>query len=104
MRQSEFKKKYNSETGKFTRQHIFNRGVIITGEGIADKFKSLIKRKKTQKTPPPPPKTWASSSKKAGDQIVKMLQAQDKTPPPAKQTREKINNKVLQIMSGGKIM
>lgn len=79
MRQSEFKKKYNPETGKFTRQHIFNSGIVITGEGIADKFKSVFKRKKTQKTlPPPPPKDWISSSKKAGDQIVKLLQSQDK--------------------------
>lgn len=53
MRQSEFKKKYNPVTGKFTKQHVWNSGVVITGEGITDKFKSLIGRKKTQKTPPP---------------------------------------------------
>ena len=49
MRQSEFKKKYNPVTGKFTKQHIWNSGVVITGEGITDKFKSLIKRKKNKK-------------------------------------------------------
>lgn len=53
MRQSEFKKKYNPVTGKFTKQHVWNSGVVITGEGITDKFKSLIGRKKTQKNPPP---------------------------------------------------
>ena len=49
MRQSEFKKKYNPVTGKFTKQHIWNSGVVITGEGITDKFKSLVKRKKKHK-------------------------------------------------------
>lgn len=104
MRQSEFKKKYNPETGKFTRQHIFNRGVVITGEGIADKFKSLVKRKKTQKPPPTPP--TSSTNKQAGEKIVKMLSSKTKvTPKTKKLTQEEINNKFLQVMSGGgKIM
>ena len=37
MRQSEFKMKYDPETGKFTRQHIY-------GEGITDVFKSFSKK------------------------------------------------------------
>ena len=40
-RQSEFKKIYNPDTGRYTRQHIF-------GEGIIDKFRSLF-GKKTKK-------------------------------------------------------
>ena len=98
--------------GRFTRQHVFNSGVII-GEGITDKFKSLIKRKKkTQKAPPKPQSS--SNTKKAGEQIIKMLGTKPKTKPKPipkprttnkKLTQQEINNRVLQIMSGGgKIM
>ena len=34
MRQSEFKKKYDPELGKYTKQHIY-------GEGVMDVFKSF---------------------------------------------------------------
>ena len=34
MRQSEFKKKYDRDTGKYTRQHIY-------GDGISDKVRSF---------------------------------------------------------------
>ena len=34
MRQSEFKKKYDPDTGKYTRQHIY-------GDGISDKVRSF---------------------------------------------------------------
>ena len=92
MRQSEFKKKYNPVTGKFSKQHIWDDG-IVTGEGITDKFKSLISEKKSRKKlPTPPPKP----TKKAGDKIVKML-----TKPNSQQD---INNRVLSILSGGKII
>ena len=36
MRQSEFKKKYDPEMGKYTKQHIY-------GEGIIDSVKSFLK-------------------------------------------------------------
>ena len=68
MRQSEFKKKYDSDTGKYTRQHIF-------GEGIMDTVKSFLSKKPTKKvrfTIPPPKPTPASSNKKAGDKIVNL--------------------------------
>ena len=50
-RQSEFKKKFDPDTGRYTRQHIF-------GEGITDKVRSLFgkKVKFAPRPPPPPPK------------------------------------------------
>ena len=95
MRQSEFKKKYDPEKGKFSRKHIY-------GEGIMDTVKSLIKkptRKKVTFAPPPKP----TPAKKAGDKIVKMLSVEN--PPSSKtnkrqMTQQEINNKVLQIMYG----
>ena len=93
MRQSEFKKKYDPETQKFSRKHIY-------GEGIMDSVKSFIGKKPTKKkvTFTPPPKPTPVTSKNAGDKIVKMLSG--KNPPSRKMTQQEINNKVLQIMSG----
>ena len=97
MRQSEFKKKYDPDTGKFSRKHIY-------GEGIRDKIRSLFGVKPTSKKVkfPPPPKPTPTTSKKAGDKIVKML-SKENTPSPKtkrKMTQQEINNRVLQIMSG----
>ena len=37
MKQSEFKKRYDPELGRFTRQHIY-------GEGVMDVFKILVRK------------------------------------------------------------
>ena len=95
MRQSEFKKIYDPDTGKYTRKHIY-------GEGIMDSVKSFLGKKPTRKNVkfalPPPKPTPTSANKKAGDKIVKMLSG--KNPPSRKMTQREINNRVLQIMSG----
>ena len=98
MRQSEFKKKYDPNTGKFSRKHIY-------GEGIMDTVKSFLGKKPTQKkvTFAPPPKPTPTATKKAGDKIIKMLSG--KNPPShktnnRKMTQQEINNNVLRIMSG----
>ena len=102
MRQSEFKKKYDPDRGKFSRKHIY-------GEGIMDSVKSFLGKKPAKKVtfaapPPKPPST--SANKKAGDKIVKMLSEKNtpsrktnkrQTP---KMTQQEINNRVLQIMTG----
>ena len=52
MRQSEFKRKYDPEIGKYTKQHIY-------GEGIMDSVKSFFKpasKSSIRKSPPQPPK------------------------------------------------
>ena len=96
MRQSEFKKKYDPDRGKFLRKHIY-------GEGIIDSVKSFLGKKPTRKkvTFAPPPKP--TPAKKAGDKIVKMLSGEN-TPSrktnKRQMTQQEINNKVLQIMSG----
>ena len=71
MRQSEFKRKYDPEMGKYTKLHIY-------GEGIMDSAKSFFKPTRKPKPPPKPPKkvTFEPSSfvdKKAGDKMVKIL-------------------------------
>ena len=98
MRQSEFKKKYDPDTGKYTRKHIY-------GEGIMDSVKSFLGKKPTRKkvTFAPPPKPTPTSTKKAGDKIVKMLSGNNPSLTRKKQsptTQQEINNRVLQILSG----
>ena len=104
MRQSEFKMKYSPETGKYTKQHIY-------GEGINDKFKSFSSnlfgkpsKKDTKKAVTFASKTNKHASKKAGDKILKMLSREKLPTTPKKMTQQEINNRVLQIMSGGKII
>ena len=100
MRQSEFKKKYDPDTGKFSRKHIY-------GEGIMDTVKSFLGKKPTRKkvtfAVPPPKPSPPTTTKKAGDKIVKLLSGQN--PPSHKtnkrqMTQQEINNNMLQIMSG----
>ena len=102
MRQSEFKKKYDPDMGKFSRKHIY-------GEGIMDTVKSFLgkpnKKVKFAVAPPPKP-TPVISNKNAGDKIVKLLSGK---PSPSrkkipKMIQQEINNRVLQIMSGGKLI
>ena len=45
-RQSEFKRKYNPEMGKYTKQHIY-------GEGITNSKKSFFKKTTPVRKPPP---------------------------------------------------
>ena len=104
MRQSEFKKKYDPDMGKYTRKHIY-------GEGIMDSVKSFLGKKPTKKkvtfaVPPPPKPTPANLTKNAGDEIVKLLSGEN--PSSSRKTnkrqspmsQQEINNRVLQIMSG----
>ena len=64
MRQSEFKKRYDPELGRFSRQHIY-------GEGV---FDTLLKKavNKTITT------AGEHVGKKAGDKIISMLQSKNK--------------------------
>ena len=48
MRQSKFKRKYEPEMGKYTKQHIY-------GEGIMDSVKSFFKKPTPKPKPPPKP-------------------------------------------------
>ena len=122
-RQSEFKKKFDPEMGKYTRQHIY-------GEGITDVFKSIGKKVfgKTVKSAAKKgvekalntaaTKTGEHVGKKAGDKIVSLL---SKEKPPNKSNSKKVsfnnnveifpkksskkrNSKVNSILSGGKII
>ena len=130
MRQSEYKKRFDPELGRYTRQHIY-------GEGITDVFKSFgsklfgktmkkaAKKRVEKAVTSAATKTGEHVGKKAGDKIVQMLTKSNKTPnggiaspqnPPAgwypqnlpakkrKMTQQEINQRVNSILSGGKII
>ena len=107
MRQSEFKKRYDPDMGKYTRKHIY-------GKGIMDTVKSFFGKKPNKKVNfavPPPKPTPFNTNKNVGDKIVKILSGENPSSSRKKNTRQghkmtqqEINNRVLQIMSGGKII
>lgn len=126
MRQSEFKMKFDPELGHFTKHHIWDNHTFY-GEGV----RSFIKNKLSKKKNPAPAGSIdkrlvaeaaalkvQQKNKKAGDEIAKLLSKekhQSKTPartpvkkvtfkePPKRMTRQQINNRVNQIMTGKRV-
>ena len=84
MRQSEFKKKFDPELGRFTIQHIYGEGGV-EGGGIKDVFKSIgsklfgqtvksaVKKGAKKAVTAAATKTGEYAGKKAGDKIVQLL-------------------------------
>ena len=130
-RQSEYKKKFDPELGKFTIQHIYGEGGV-EGGGIKDVFKSIgsklfgkavksaAKKGAKKALTSAATKTGEYAGKKAGDKIVQLLSKEKapKTPllggvPPPKTpllnpaakkiSQQEINRRVNSILSGGKI-
>ena len=95
MRQSEFKRKYHPDTGKYTKQQIYGEGIMDSVKSFGNKLRRKTTDKKVSFNPPsPPPKT----SKKAGDKVVKILSKTNVSVP--KKTRKDLDQQILKIMSG----
>ena len=100
MRQSDFKKRYDPELGRFTRQHIY-------GEGVMDVFKNISSKvlKKAAKTAADKAITTAASKtgehhgKKAGDEIIKMLSKRKKTIVEPIKQRKKAGDEIIKMLS-----
>ena len=78
MRQSEFKKKFNPELGRYTRQHIYGEGVMNVFKSFGSKtfgktMKKAAKTAATKAITTAATKTGERVSKKAGDKIIEML-------------------------------
>ena len=72
MRQLEFKKRYDPDLGRFTRQHIYGEGVMdvfknIGAKVIGQKLKKAAKTAATKAVPTAATKTGEHVGKKAGD-------------------------------------
>lgn len=70
-RQSEYKKKFNPETGKFTQKHIYGEGFLT--DTLKKVFENTVKSAAKKATVTAATKTGEYVGKKAGDKIVKML-------------------------------
>ena len=106
MRQSEFKRRYDPDLGRYVKKHIYTGEIY--GEGMSDIFKSVgskILRKVTKSaTKKAATRTGDYAGKKGGDRIVKLLMKPDISPSEPKElTTDEINQRVNQILSGGKL-
>ena len=78
MRQSDFKKIYDPELGRFTRQHIYGEGVMDVFKNFGSKIlgqtlKKAAKTAATKAVTTAATKTGEHVGKKAGDKIIQML-------------------------------
>ena len=107
MRQSDFKKKYDPELGRFTRQHIHGEGVMDVFKNIGSKIfgqtlKKAAKTAATKAVTTVATKTGEHVGKKAGDKIIQML---SKSSTPKKVRFEepvKPGEEIIQILSKSK--
>ena len=125
-RQSEYKKRFDPELGRFTKQHVYGEGITDVLRSFGSKLfgntvKSAAKKGAKKAVTAAATKTGEYAGKKAGDKIVQMLSKggvpPPKTPllknPPVKKvtfkpvpknTQQDINRRVNAILSGGKII
>ena len=127
-RQSEFKKRFDPEMARYTKQHIYGKGITDVFKSVGSKLNGKTMKKAAKKgvekaVTTAATKTGEHVGKKAGDKIVQMLTKSNKTPnggiatpqnPPAKKvtfkttpkkiTQQEINQRVNAILSGGKII
>ena len=118
-RQSEFKKRFDPEMGRFTKQHIYGEGITDVFKSVGSKLFGKTMKKAAKKgvekaVTAAATKTGEHVGKKAGDKIVKMLSngaspqnhptKKVKTIPNKKINQQEINQRVNSILSGGKII
>ena len=83
MRQSDFKKIYDPELGRFTRQHIYGGGVMDVFKNIGSKvigqtLKKAAKTAATKAVATAATRTGEHVGEKAGDKIIKFFNEKEK--------------------------
>ena len=78
MRRPDFKKKYDPELGRFTRQHIYGEGVMdifknIGAKIFGDTMKKAAKTATTKAITTAATKTGEHVGKEASDEIIQMM-------------------------------
>ena len=89
MRQSDFKKRYDPELGRFTRQHIYGEGVMDVFKNICTKvvgqtLKKAAKTAASKAVSTAATKTGEHVGEKAGDKIIKFLTKKKRNNTPKK--------------------
>ena len=121
MKQSEFKRRYDIETGRYVKKHIYVEGIPdvfkMIGKNVFGKTAKEAAKAATKKAlQTPATKTGEYAGEKAGDKlIIQLLGTKNKntiTPSKASaienpQTRElidyEINERVNQLLPGGRV-
>ena len=120
MRQSEFKRRYDVETGTYIKKHLYGKGVVtdvfktIGREQFGKTIKEAAKTATKKAVHKAATKTGEYASQKAGDRIIQLLSKKNKntkTPvatspiqkPQKKLTDYEINERVNQLLSGGQM-
>ena len=83
MKQPEFKKRYDPELGRFTRQHIYGEGVMDVFKNIGSKvfgqtLKKAAKTAAAKAVTSAATKTGEHVGEKAGDKIIEFLSRKKK--------------------------
>ena len=104
MKQSEFKKRYDPELGRFTRQHIYGEGVMDLFKNIGAKvlgqtLKKAAKTAATKAVTTAATKTGEHVGEKAGDKIIKFLSRKKRNHPPKQVT---FDESITQAKKNGK--
>ena len=117
MRKSEFKKRFDPELGRYTRQHIYGEGITDIFKSVGSKLFGKTMKKAAKKgvekaLTSPATKTGEHVGKKAGDKIVQMLsKGTPSRKSPAKKvkfnknvetiTQQEIDQMLNNLLSGG---
>ena len=113
MKQSEFKKRYDPELGRFTRQHIYGEGVMDVFKNIGSKvfgqtLKKAAKTAANKAITTAATKTGEHVGEKAGDKIIKFLRKKKRTHDTKKvtfdepMTQEKSGEEITKILMNSK--
>ena len=106
MRQSDFKKRYDPEMGRFTRQHIYGEGVMdifknIGAKVVGQTLKKAAKTVATKAITTAATKTGQHVGEKAGDKIINFLTKKKRNNPKEVTFDEtmKPSQEIVQILS-----
>ena len=121
MRQCEFKKRYDPNLDMHVGKHIYGEGITDVFKAVGKRLlgktaKSIAKTAATKAATTAATKTGEYAGKKAGDKIVELLSKKSKSPsiqmelpttvtkPKSKVlTPQEVDERVNQILSGGKL-
>ena len=104
MGQSDFKKRYDPEMGRFTRQHIYGEGVMdilktIGAKVIGKTIKQAAKTAATKAVSTAATKTGQHVGEKAGDKIINFLTKKKKDKKVTFDEAMKPSQEIVKILS-----
>ena len=113
MRQSEFKRRYDPELGRYTRQDIYGEGMMDVFKSFGSKLFGKTMKKAAKKgvekaVTAAATKTGEHVGKKAGDKIVQMLSKSKNKPKvtfnenvETVPSEKELNQRLINLLSGG---